>query len=576
MNTTHPKKTADAADTTSFSRYFFRVLVLGIVLTALNIYWIVAAENRVVYELTDFSFFPTVLFTLFFLTLVNLGVKRSFPKAALTTQELASVYIMISVATALAGHDVIRQLVPMMANGFWFATPENEWSELFHHYFPDWLTVSDLTALEAYYESDDETTFWTARHIAAWAKPFFAWSIFVSVLLFVMLCINIVLRKQWTEHEKLNYPIAQMPIELLGDSKAFFSARLMWVGFAIAFGIELMAGLNRLYPAIPFFEMKYQLGSFFTEKPWNAMGGLSIYVYAFAIGLGYLMPLDLSFSLWFFYLLWKAQFVTFAAMGLPNGDGWAGDFRSGSWLAIGMIALWTSRRQIASVVGGVFGRTARDSEQRDPIYKLAVFGAMVGGAFVLLFWKAAGMSMWMATAYFGMYFLFCIAMTRMRAELGPPTHELHGFHPDNLLTIFVGTRPLGSRNLSLTTLNAWMAYGYRCHPMPHQMEGFKIGQTLGIREKRLIWAMMLAGVVGAFLSIGAHIVLYHEHQFSVWGVGEFGRLASWINNPRSPDILDIQRVSFGFVFTFALAFLKRTFMWWPLYPVGYAVGYGWA
>jgi hypothetical protein len=35
-------------------------------------------------------------------------------------------------------------------------------------------------------------------------------------------------------------------------------------------------------------------------------------------------------------------------------------------------------------------------------------------------------------------------------------------------------------------------------------------------------------------------------------------------------------MTFGFLFTVALTVLKRAFLWWPLYPVGYAVGNGWA
>ena len=37
---------------------------------------------------------------------------------------------MISVSTTLAGQDLIRQLVPLMANPFWYATPENEWEDV--------------------------------------------------------------------------------------------------------------------------------------------------------------------------------------------------------------------------------------------------------------------------------------------------------------------------------------------------------------------------------------------------------------------------------------------------------------
>ena len=44
---------------TSTSRFILRVLIFGSLLIALNCYWIISAENRVVWELTDFSVFPT-------------------------------------------------------------------------------------------------------------------------------------------------------------------------------------------------------------------------------------------------------------------------------------------------------------------------------------------------------------------------------------------------------------------------------------------------------------------------------------------------------------------------------------
>ncbi|MBT5710465.1 hypothetical protein HOI71_05430, partial [Candidatus Poribacteria bacterium] len=114
-------------DNTGSARFFARVLCVGSLLIFLDGYWIVSAENRVVYELTDFSFFPTVLATLFGLLLVNTALRRYTPRVAFSDAEIATIYVMISVATALAGHDIVRQLVPAMAHGVGRATAENEW-----------------------------------------------------------------------------------------------------------------------------------------------------------------------------------------------------------------------------------------------------------------------------------------------------------------------------------------------------------------------------------------------------------------------------------------------------------------
>ena len=548
-------------------RFIVGTLLFGSILIILTCYWIISAENRVVWELTDFSIFPTVLFTFFLLAALSPFLKRVFKHAAPTSRELALTYIMVSVATALAGHDIVRQLVPMIANAGWFATPENEWADIFFRFLPTWLTITDRKILQGYFEGDD--TFWQPRYMEAWLWPIVAWSGLVIVLMFMMLCINIIIRKQWIDHEKLSYPLTTLPVELLGNTSNLFRNKLIWLGFGIAFGLEILAGLNYLFPVIPSLKIKYQL--YFADRPWNAIGRLPIYVYPFAIGLGYLMPLDLALSFWGFYLFWGLQRVFFTTIGWTTAIGFQTEQRAGAWIGIGLLALLTSRREILKVLGGVFSFRSKDR-----LYQLAVFGLIFGLGFVLIFWYFAGLSPWVALGYFGIYLVLCIGMTRMRAELGPPTHELHRVHPDRIMLLFLGSRPLGAQNLTNTTLLSWLAYGYRCHPMPHQLEAFKIGRHFRLRENRLVIALIVASIVGAVISIVGHVALYYEFRFARWGVGEFNRLQNWITAPRAPNLPAIQHMTFGFLFTSVLTILKRQFLWWPFYPVGYAVGNGWA
>lgn len=556
-----------SVETSSTLRFFVGTLLFGSILIILTCYWIISAENRVVWELTDFSIFPTVIFTFFLLAALSPFLRRLLKRAAPTSRELAMTYIMVSVATALAGHDIVRQLVPMIANAGWFATPENEWADIFFRFLPTWLTITDRKILQGYFEGDD--SFWQPRYMEAWLWPIIAWSFLVIVLLFIMLCINIIIRKQWIDHEKLSYPLTTLPVELLGNTSSLFRNKLIWLGFGLAFGLEIIAGLNYLFPVIPSLKIKYLL--FFEDRPWNAMGRLPVYVYPFAIGLGYLMPLDLALSFWGFYLFWGLQRVFFSATGWTTAIGYQTEQRTGAWIAIGLIALITSRREILRVLGNVFSFRSKDG-----LYQLAVYGLIIGLAIVLVFWYFAGLSPWVALGYFGIYLVLCIGMTRMRAELGPPTHELHGVHPDRIMLLFLGSRPLGAQNLTNTTLLSWLAYGYRCHPMPHQLEAFKIGRQFRLRENRIVIALIVASIIGAVISIVGHVALYYEFRFARWGVGEFNRLQNWITTPRAPNLTAMQHIGSGFLFTGVLTVLKRQFLWWPFYPVGYAVGNGWA
>ena len=69
------EKHADAGtDGTSIGR----ALILGSVLIAVSAYWVVGVENRIIWEITDFSIFPTVIFVLFLLASLNLILARYF------------------------------------------------------------------------------------------------------------------------------------------------------------------------------------------------------------------------------------------------------------------------------------------------------------------------------------------------------------------------------------------------------------------------------------------------------------------------------------------------------------------
>ncbi|MCZ7600812.1 MAG: hypothetical protein M5U09_27970 [Gammaproteobacteria bacterium] len=53
----------------------------------------------------------------------------------------------------------------------------------------------------------------------------------------------------------------------------------------------------------------------------------------------------------------------------------------------------------------------------------------------------------------------------------------------------------------------------------------------------------------------------------------FNMLVSWVQVPRERDWLRIQAVVFGAGMLVVLATLRMKVLWWPLHPIGYAVGF---
>jgi len=293
------------------TRTGWRALLIGLILIPVNSLWIASGEM----VSTTVSLFYNVIFILFVLTILNTLLRKWYPHLALNHGELLIIYVMLSVASAICGHDIMRNLMVVLVGPRWLATPENEWVDLFWRFIPDWVTVSDRQILQGYVEG--QSTLYDSKIRRAWLVPGLAWSGFVILLVFVMACISVIVRKQWTEGEKLSYPIIQLPLRMTSDRQKFLKSNPMWIGFAVAAGMDTVNGLHFLYPSIPGVGGGlHDLLPYFTDKPWNAIGWTPVSLFPYAVGLAFFIPLNLSFSCWFFYLFWKAEKIAASAIGL--------------------------------------------------------------------------------------------------------------------------------------------------------------------------------------------------------------------------------------------------------------------
>jgi len=564
-----------------------RPLLIGSILVFTNCYWIVRVEGMHCCEIhiTTISIFFNAVFTLLIVVLLNQLVKKFLPKSSLSNSELLVIYVMLNMGSAIAGHGFMQILIPIMGHGFWYATPENDWANLFHRYLPTWLTVQDMSALKDHYKGS--LTFYTAEHIKAWIIPIVSWTGFIFVFVFLMICVSVVVRKQWVEREKLAYPMTRLPYEMISRPSGLFKNKLMWIGFGIAAGIDILNGIHYVWPVVPGLHVKlHDVGRYFTTKPWSAIGWTPVSFYPFVIGLAFFIPLDLSFSLWFFFLFWKAQRILWYTLGFSTQGGSFSGYRSiieqssGAYLAVFVVAMWTARRYFVMVLKRIFLRKSAIDDSNEPMsYRAAALGLVIGSILLLVFSYEAGMSLWVAVLFFVIYFGLIISIARMRAELGVPVHDMHNGGPDQLMATFFGTRLLGTRNLSVFTLFWFFNRGHYSDAMPHQLEGFKLAERTESSGRSILIAM----VVSVFLAILVVFwsFLHSSYQIgmagrSVWfGWEPYNRLQNWISNPTGPDYSTAIFLGIGFITAIFFTFMRSRFLWWPLHPAGYAVSNSW-
>ena len=496
-------------------------VILSLILIPINCYWIMYTE-MVWWGLfpTTMSLFFNAVFFVFVITLLNLLVRRIKRQWAMTHGELLVIYVMLCMASAIASHDHTQVLIPMIGHVFWYDTPENEWRELLHRYMPTWGTVQDKGILEGFYEG--QTTLYRAEVLQAWLGPTLWWTSFIVVLVFVMLCINVVLRKQWTEREKLAYPIIQLPLEMTRDSGAkFYRGRVFWTAFILVSLLNLVNGFSYLFPTIPIIGVRFRnISHFFTDKPWSAIGWTPFSIYPFVIGLGFFMPLDLSFSCWFFYLFRKMQRIVGAIIGVRGLPGFPYDRQQslGAYLGLAIFAIWASRKYLAEVFRQIFtGRSSLDESVEPMRYRTAIIGIVLGCVYLIAFSVKIGISISLGIAFFAMYFALSTGITRMRVESGAPAHDLHFMGPDYALPTILGSRGMGGSNLTALSFLFFFNRAHRSHPMPHQLEGFQLASRARFNPKPLVWVMLLAVLVG---SIGSFWAYLHD----VYHFGAAGRV----------------------------------------------------
>ena len=87
-----------------------RSIVIGLLLLPANVYWVGVAELKYDSEATALPLFLYPVVFLFFLTLVNLGVRKLWRKAELQQGELLTIYVMLVISTSLAAYGMMQDL----------------------------------------------------------------------------------------------------------------------------------------------------------------------------------------------------------------------------------------------------------------------------------------------------------------------------------------------------------------------------------------------------------------------------------------------------------------------------------
>ena len=539
----------------------------------------------------DFSTAAAV-FLLFVLTFLVNGVARAIWRPlALTSGELLVVYVMMAVACAIPTMGLGGYLLSTIAAPFYYQAPENQWSQIILPHVKKWLYPDDALAIKWLYEGvpRGEAFPWSA-----WMVPLVHWCLFVIALYFVMICMMVILRRQWVDNERLVYPLTHLPLEMVRqeDRPGFTNPILrngwLWSGFAIPFLFGCYIALThyaRGFPPVRF------------DTSLDLFGGAARLIFRISfpmIGFTYMLSTSVALSLWFFNLVTTAERAVFGVVGYEivgeldpysqSGGGALLCHQSQAALFVLVVfGLWVGRHHLGRVVAKAFGR-GKDVDDSDEIlsYRQAFWGTIAGLAYMVFWLHRSGMTLWVAVAMVVVSMATFLGVTRIVAAGGVAETRSPMTASTVLISLF-GSERLGPANLvpfGMTYI--WMG-DIRTFVMASAANGLKITSELKTRQRRIFLAMGLAIVITMIASIWATMNLAFVHGgananswfFDMGPRLPFEYVTRLIKNPEGPNLDAYLFGGIGTAVMGALLLLHHRFVWWPLHPLGFPIASIW-
>ena len=563
----------------------FRSLVIGTLGSAAIGVGVFYTSTRLATFFTTGAAVVLFFVLVFFLnTLVGI-IRRSW---MLRRGELALIYIMWIVATAIPERGLTSILLPHLTAVIYFATPENNWAELFPH-IPAWMIPHhDIDQIKNFFEGapQDQGIPWSL-----WLPPLAHWMPFVLALYGAMIAMMVIVRKQWIVNERLVYPMVQVPLAMIQDDdsrpsliKPLFKNWLMWLGFGITAFIYIWNRLHYEFPYIPL--IQYWGTTIYLFRDTVPLEfGVSFWV----LGFSYFISREVAFSLCFFYLIGVLQQGCFNMIGIQRVDSLFGAYSRGpdsivalqgfgAFITLVLFGLWTARGHLRQVFRKALrGDPTIDDSDEILSYRVAVF-LMLGSLGVMGVWSwQSGLPGWIVPIYLFFAFILFVGITRVLAEGGLAWKYAPATASD-FVVAGLGTRALGGAGITSMAFTYIWASDILIFMMASCAHGLKLAEDNIAKRRRLVfWAIVIAIVVSIIGSIWALLDL--SYRYGGLHVGGF----YFNHGARLPFDDAVRRLhplegahwenwgftAIGSAIMGLLMIVRQRFLWWPLHPLGF-------
>ncbi len=431
----------------------------------------------------------------------------------------------------------------------------------------------------------------------AWWGHLWAWAPLLFGAFVAMIAIAGLVRKQWMDNERLPYPIAAVTLSFMEDPEkgkrfaSLFRDKGFWIALVVAGGIITWNGLAS-YGLVPI-GIKTTLsltgeGKPFSGHPWNmVLSGWTVFnwkIFFSIVALTFFLSLELSFSIWFFFLLANFGTMFLRLGGVPVEGQYIGQASAGGFFTMCALIVWVGRQYYWKVIQASFG-LSKDADARNAV---PFFWALIAGSLLMVvFFVGRGTPVGAAVLAVVMMLGFLLVLARIVAEAGVPFLQLPmaTWFNANLFIALGFSIPVGAM-MPLTLIGITLMADPREALLPYAVNAGYLGGKVKAPQRRLSGLMLTAVCVGCVVAFGSMVYF----AYTSGGAGNDGWAArllardgfEMVSNglqdnatPKGVAQAAGERTSslwaygIGAAIVAALGTARFLFAAWPLHPLGF-------
>ncbi len=528
---------------------------------------------------------PLIAVFLLFMLILLVNVPLNKLSIGLKKGELLIIFIMMLVACAIPTMGMTGNLLGVITGLQYYATPVNRWAELILPHVPKWLIPQDSEAVRCFFEGLPRGA---KIPWGAWKLPLISWLSFILALYAVMYAMMVIIRKQWMEKERLMYPLMQLPNEMMENPEKgsvinqFFKNPILWFGIAVPVVISSINGLHTYFHFVPEIILRNYVPML------RDTTRLSFNISFPVLGISYLLATDLSLGLWLFAVLGTIQTGIFRMIGYSIGgrEAYCASSPSvshqgfGAMIVLVGVIIWTARHHLRDVFKKAFtGDKKIDDSDEALSYRTAVFMLIFGLVFMTGWLIATGLPIHITLILIISAFVVFIALTRVIVQGGVMVVK-SPLTPQVFTIAAVGSNAIGLSGLAALAYTFVWCADLKVFLMPYIAHSFKLVETVKANKKLITAAILIAILISLGGSIYATMKINYTYgaiNSDVWffkGAAKvpFNYMAYKMAHPEGIQWKRMMFTGIGGVVMAGLMFMRNNFLWWPIHPLGFAVG----